>query len=541
MASATARGVVLSPVSHAHDLLETSRSLRHGDVTSQALVRRALDASERFDSALGVFAERFDELALRAAERADAELAAGRDRGVLHGVPLSLKHVVSLESAAARRLLEAGAVLLGKTTAPAFALESWRHPVPRNPWDLSRSPGGSSAGSATGVAAGFFFGSVASDTGGSIRIPAAFNGATALKPTFGLVPRTGVSLLAPSCDTVGPIAGSARELWHLLSVLAGSDGIDSAADGARPLAPLRFESGELHGVRIGVDRLTRIGQPVQHAELQGQLERALDSLREAGAEVVDVEIPWFRELTIARIVTFAVEAAAAQGRKTRAELADLELSTRRLVSLGLTYRAADYVQAQRVRRAGRRALDAVFERVEYLLTPTTPGPAPHLDEPDEFGPHSRTDPRALNGYSGVWNALGNPALTLPLGVTREGAPLAFQVIGRPYDDAGVLGVGAAFQSRTAWHRRRPDLAVTVAPFLGTRPSTAHGSEPGTVDDGAARAGDRARSLLGPFAQRVSEAELAELEAVLDARRDDTERLHAVVEARREEFVPSLPA
>lgn len=463
---------------------EAGEALRSGRLTSLELTRELLRRADALDERLGVYQHRLDDRALEEAARADSELASGRDRGPLHGIPLGVKDIIATRGAptaagslvfererspdwegsqdapVVSRLRRAGAVVLGTTSTMEFAIgmPDPRRPFPvaRNPWDTSRWAGGSSSGTGAGVAASLMLGGLGSDTGGSIRIPAALCGVSGLKPTYGRVPRSGVVPLAYSLDTVGPIARTARCCAHLLQAIAGPDGDDPASaaepvpdylpDGAFPDG-----AGSLAGLRLGVDRANCLGRPGSDPELAARFEAAVEELSGAGAEIVGVELPRYEVVRQSGALSLRAEASAYHLPWLRRRWGDYGVHTAKVLAAGLLLSAADYVQAQRVRAWARREVAAILGRVDAVVTPTAGVGAPPLEGLDHlsFG--------RLPVFAGFWNAVGFPAIAVPMGPGASGLPLSLHVAARPFEEATVVRVADSFQRRTDWHRALPPL------------------------------------------------------------------------------------
>ncbi|MEA2142080.1 MAG: amidase, partial [Solirubrobacteraceae bacterium] len=300
-----------------------AQAIRENAATSTQLVSEALAAAEIWDPVIGSFIARFDDRARAAAEAADLAVAHGRPLGPLHGVPIAIKDILATEegpttaqsvvadpdwgtdgdAVAVARLRAAGAIIMGKTSTMEFAVglpdASKPFPVPRNPWDPSRYTGGSSSGSASGVASGMFLGAVGTDTGGSIRMPSAFCGITGLKPTFGRVPKSGCLPLGFSLDHVGPMARSARDCALMLGAMAGYHESDPAAADVPVPDYLAALSGDLRGVRIGVDPLAGPAAHCLDPAVPVALDAALETLAGLGATLVPIELPFYDELCTA--------------------------------------------------------------------------------------------------------------------------------------------------------------------------------------------------------------------------------------------------
>jgi Asp-tRNA(Asn)/Glu-tRNA(Gln) amidotransferase A subunit family amidase len=455
-------------------LRQLSDAIHTGDISSREITETVLARADRLDEAMGTYISRFDEQALQAASRLDAELQAGRDRGPLHGIPIGIKDIIATDDGpttaqslildpawgdqgdapVVARLRAAGAVVMGKTTTMEFAIgcpdPTKPFPIPRNPWDLTRWPGGSSSGSGSGVAAGLFFGALGTDTGGSIRCPAAFCGISGLKPTFGAVPKSGCTPLGYSYDHIGPMARSAEDCAVMLQIMAGRDASDPTSS-TRPVgdlvAPL---DGDLHGIRVGVDR-TVLDQHAVDPALSAVFDAAVASLSEAGAAVVDVEIPHYAALVSATMCGSMAEALAIHLADLRTRWSDYGQPTRAAIARGALVGAIDYVQAQRVRSVGSAAVAELMQRsCDVVVTPTAVLGAPKVE-----GLSFATI--LSNVLTPIWNAVGFPALSVPMGTTDGGLPLGLQIAGPPYADALVLKVGDAYQRLTEHHLQRPGL------------------------------------------------------------------------------------
>ncbi|MGV9673790.1 amidase [Nocardia sp. NPDC003482] len=457
-------------------LSEAAAALRGREISATELMEQVLAAADRHDDEVGVFLHRFDEDARARARQVDERLAAGDALAPLDGIPLGLKDILAHpqgpttaqslvldpawgrtegHSIAAARLEAAGGIFVGKTTTMEFAIgvpdPDKPFPVPRTPWDLERWAGGSSSGSGSGVAAGMFLGAVGTDTAGSIRIPAAFNGITGLKPTFGRVPKSGVVPLGYTLDHVGPMARSAADCALLLSVLAGHDPSDPySARVPVPDYPAALV-GDLTGITVGVDTLDRFASGGTDPAQPGRFAAAVDVLRAAGAEIVEVELPMYPELTAVDIVVMLAEAHAYHRGDLLTRWDDYGRGTRIILAAGQAVSGADYVQAQRVRRVAAARVAALFDTVDLIATPTGHLGAPRLDSIDQHEPLSVL-PSLHTPY---WNPLGNPTLALPIGLSAAGTPLSMSLSGRHFDEALVLRAGDAFQRRTDHHLALP--------------------------------------------------------------------------------------
>ena len=440
--------------------------LSAGELSAQDLLARVTGRADAQDGALGVYLHRTTEAAQVTARDVDRRRSAGTPTGPLAGVPLAVKDIILTADApttgqsllrdrsqvtgdapVSARLRAADAVLTGKTTTMEFALgfsdPDKPFPTPRNPWDLSRWTGGSSSGTASGIATGMFLGGLGTDTAGSVRMPAAWCGVTGHKPTYGLVPRTGVLPLGWTLDHVGPLARTAEDCALLLSVMAGPDGRDPtvATDAAFSFAAPQVD---LDRLRIG---LALDPMDLSRPEVQAAVRRAVEVLAAAGARVREVRLPVYEQACSATLHVLTAEALAYHRRDLRSRWSDFGRPTRAALLTGALVGGADYVQAQRVRRHAVRALDDLFEDVDVVLGPTATGPAPKIDDLDFGAVVSMLQ-------TTYWDAVGNPALSVPMGRV-DGLPVGLQVVGRPFADRIVLDVGRAFQALTDHHLAVP--------------------------------------------------------------------------------------
>ncbi|KQX19717.1 MULTISPECIES: amidase [unclassified Sphingomonas] len=454
-----------------------ARALRDGSTTSVALTRRALAQADALDARLGVYLTRFDEYALGRAEAADRDLAAGIDRGPMHGIPIGIKDIVAMaegpttaqslvldpewgagrDAIVVERLKAAGAVITGKLTTMEFACGIPDHdkpfPIPRNPWNPERYAGGSSSGSGSGVASGMMLGAVGTDTAGSIRLPAIFCGVSGLKPTFGRVPNAGCTPMGYSMDHVGPLARSARDCAVFLQAIAGGDERDPYAVDLPVPDFLASAHGSLAGVRVGVAR--DLFGPGDDPAVRPAFEAAIAVLATLGATVVEIVLPLYDEMSAAAFLIQTCEGMAYHLPDLRSRWTDYFAGSRRLLGLGALFSGADYVQAQRARRVAQRELAALFTGVDVIATPGASQAATLLSRMEKEGAAS------LIGvlHTAYWNAVGNPALTVPMGFNAEGLPLSLQLGARPFDETLLVQVGDAYQQATDWHLIIPPLAT----------------------------------------------------------------------------------
>jgi aspartyl-tRNA(Asn)/glutamyl-tRNA(Gln) amidotransferase subunit A len=426
-------------------IAEVGARYRDGTLSPVEVTRACLRRIEAHDPALNAFMTVLDEAALAQAAKAESELAAGRDLGPLHGIPVALKDLVAMggvpttfgsdpvfttrpdaDGALVAHLRKAGAVIVGKTNLLEFAYGAVNPRVGQtnNPWNLERTSGGSSGGSAAAVAAGLCFAALGTDTGGSIRIPAAYCGVVGLKPTYGLVDLDGVSLLSWSLDHAGPIARSCADAAAMLAGLTGQS-----------VAP---QAVALGGVRLGVIAAHR-DAPVVTAGVRTAFDDAVAGMRAAGAIVEDVAPAGLEHAAHALMQVMLPEASVSLGHLLdRGEA--LAEQTRSQLELGYLVPATAHVRAQRLRRYLGTGLRRLLAGYDALLEPTVPFEAPLEDPPiDEE-----------NGFgemlcSAAANLCGLPALSLPCGLGADGLPVGLQITGRPHADPFLLGLGAAIE------------------------------------------------------------------------------------------------
>jgi aspartyl-tRNA(Asn)/glutamyl-tRNA(Gln) amidotransferase subunit A len=456
---------------------EAARELREGHLTSVALTKQFLARTDALDALLGTFVARFDETALTAAQKADVDFSAGIDRGPLQGIPLGIKDIIAaregattacsqvlpsewgrgLDAPVVARLREQGAVVMGKTATLEFALgppdPDGPFPLHRNPWDLERWPGGSSAGTGTGIAAGLILGGLGSDTGGSVRIPAALCGISGLKPSYGLVPKSRVVPLAHTLDTVGPMARSARDCATILQAIAGPSR-DDPTSSDRPVPDYATGlTGDACGLRIGVERdhHTRIAN--FDPACRKRFDDAIGALERTGAEIVEVSFDGYPEINTAALLTSAAESFAYHRKNLQRRFDDYGRATRHSLSIGAFYNSSDYVQAQKVRAWGLATLRRVLGRCDVIVTPTIGLPAPRVTE-DFWEMMEWT-------YTPAWNLLGTPAISIPMGPIGGGLPSGLQIIGARFDDETVLRVADAYQQVTGWHMNLPEATQAM--------------------------------------------------------------------------------
>ncbi len=461
-------------------LLEIAAKLRQREVSPIEVTQSVLDRVTELDGTLNAFVTVLTERAQEAASRAEVEIAAGSYRGPLHGVPVSVKdlfatagirttassrilanYVPDEDATVVRRLTDAGAVLIGKTNMLEFAYAAVHPdfgPTP-NPWNLDRSTSGSSSGSAAATAAGMGYASIGSDTGGSIRLPAAWCGIVGLKPTYGRISRHGGIALSWSCDHFGPMTRTVSDCAAVLGAVAGEDPRDSTS--GRVSVPdylVALEDG-VAGKRVGISDayLRRSVDP----EVQGLVEAAIKVLEQLGAVIEEVTLPPPSDAVAALLGILMPEATVYHLPWLRERPEDYSPAVRERLELGAITPAVSYIEAQRVRRRITDDMLGVLDRVDLIAMPTSPTPATLLDQ--DLVTSDEADPEllaALINFTGPFDLTGLPAVSVPCGFTAGNLPVGMQLVGRPYDEANLLAVAHAYEQANRWHQRLPAMLAT---------------------------------------------------------------------------------
>jgi aspartyl-tRNA(Asn)/glutamyl-tRNA(Gln) amidotransferase subunit A len=460
-------------------LTAVAKAIADKEVSSREVTRSCLDRIAAWQPRLNAFVAIEEEAALAAADAADAALAKGDRRGVLHGVPLAHKDmyydagkvvtcgslirrdfVPNTTATALQRLKDAGTVRLGSLQMAEFAYGPTGHnshygPV-QNPWLPGHITGGSSSGSGAAVAARLTFAALGSDTGGSIRMPAHFCGVTGLKTTVGRVSRAGAMPLSQSLDTVGPLAQTAEDCALLLGLMAGTDSEDATASTLPVPDYMEATRGSLKGLKIGLPTAFYVD------DLDPEVARVLDDtvavLRTEGAEIVQLELPDQRQLTSASQIVLAVEATAFHKRWMIERPQDYSPQVLMRLQNGLAIPAVVYLEAMRWRGPALAAYNAAVNGVDAVIAPVAPVPAPTIAESDVGNtPNAEAVIQRLTRFTRPVNYLGLPSLAIPSGFTKTGLPVAMQLIGRSFEEAVLLRIGAAFQRATDFHTRVPEL------------------------------------------------------------------------------------
>ncbi len=480
-------------------ITEAAGLIERRQISPVELTRALLDRIEAIDPQINAYLLVTADLALEHARAAEAEIMAGGYRGKMHGIPYALKdiyctagirttghsrtreqYVSDFDATTVTRLREAGAVLLGKLSTHEFAHggPSFDLPWPpaRNPWNREHFTGGSSSGSGAGVAAGLMMASLGSDTGGSIRNPAALCGLVGLKPTYGLVSCAGVMTNSFTYDHAGPMTWTVEDNAILLQAIAGHDKADPAsADRAVPDYRAGLHAG-IRGMRIGVLRKLYADDVKVPPVVVAAMDAALDVLRGLGALLEDAEIRPAQDYYDVKLVGAESEVYAVHEPALRTRLADFgeDFLGRSLGALFMT--GADYMQSSRQRRRMIAEMAPLYAKYDVLVT-AAPGPAPRLEVPRAIDFWSKG-----SSLTTPFNVTGGPALAQCIGFTPDGLPLSMQVVGRPFDDATVLRVAQAYERATPWRARRP-LLDPHASFSAALPPV---PEPARAEIGQAR-------------------------------------------------------
>lgn len=463
---------------HELSIAQAGAALRAGTLTSAELTRHALARIDSLDDGLDAFVLVTRQRALDDAARADADFAAGIDHGPMQGIPYALKdiydtkgirttchsallrdNVPAADCVVQEKLAAGGGVLLGKLGTFEFAIggPSFDLPFPpaRNPWRRTHVSGGSSSGSGAAVAAGMVRMALGSDTGGSIRWPAAVCGIVGMKPTYGRVSRRGIFPLSYTLDHAGPLAWSVEDAAISLAVMAGFDPLDPASADV-PVNDYLADLGKgVTGLRIGYTRDFFLDQPACNPEIVATLDAAAQALRDLGAVVEEVAMPAYSYFAACQQTIMFAEAYAIHEQDIRTR--PMAYGARAYASIvgGALLSAADYVQALRLRGELTAHVDGLLADHDVLLTPSALATAQAFDG---YG----ADFDANGIMTGAFNVTGHPAMALPLGFAANGLPLGGQLVGRAFDEAMVFRVGAALEAALGMAQSRPAPSLAAA-------------------------------------------------------------------------------
>jgi aspartyl-tRNA(Asn)/glutamyl-tRNA(Gln) amidotransferase subunit A len=459
-------------------ITEAAAQLRRGKVSPVELTQDALSRIEKLNPRLNAFITITAEKALRDAKTAERDIRRGKYRGMLHGIPIVLKDniwtkgirttagskilkdfVPAADADVSQRLRDAGTVLLGKTNLHEFAYgittENPHFGPTRNPWNTKCIPGGSSGGSAAALAAGIGFGSVGTDTGGSIRIPSALCGIAGLKPTFGRVSCNGIVPLAVTLDHAGPLGRSVADVAILLDAIAENK--EPGENFSRALRMSARKKRRHAKLRLGWPRdffFERVDK-----EVKGAVEKAAGELEKMGAKIEEVMLPHIEDSTEPSTqiaLAEALEYHESQG-YFPARAGDYGEDVRKRLEMGNTVRAVDYLRAQQTREQVRKDFRTAFERVDAIVAPATPMAAPRLGQ-DTVKINGETEyvRGALVRMNRPANFTGFPVISIPCGFTRSGLPIGMALHGPEWGEAKLLRIAHAYEEATDWHLRHPE-------------------------------------------------------------------------------------
>jgi len=454
---------------------EAAELLRGRKLSPVEYARALIDRIERHDGKLNAFLRFTPEIALEDARRAEAEIARGAWRGPLHGVPYGLKDIIdyaglpttahskilkdnvaAADAPVAAKLKAAGGVFMGKLSTHEFAIggPSFDLPWPpaRNPWNRDHFCGGSSSGSGAATAAGFLPAAIGTDTGGSVRNPASMCGVVGIKPTYGLVSRRGVLPLAFSLDHIGSLTRTVRDNALLLDLIADHDPLDPGSTphkGEKYTAQL--DRG-VKGLRIGVIRHFYVRDMQADPEMAEGIEAAVETLARLGAVVREIQTAPLNEYLACNRTLLTSEGFAIHETWMRERPQDYGALARERLMAGAFVRAADYVNATRLRRKLADSFHALFSGIDVAVTASSMDPPCRIDDPKAIEYTYARQARA------PFNITGGPALSVPVGFSRAGLPLAMQIVGKPFTEALVYRVAQAYEQATGWVARHPALS-----------------------------------------------------------------------------------
>jgi aspartyl-tRNA(Asn)/glutamyl-tRNA(Gln) amidotransferase subunit A len=461
------------------NLTELCKLLAARELSSSEAVNAALNRLELLESKLNAFITVTGEQAIAEAKKADDEIARGRYRGPLHGVPVTIKDlfetagvrttagskiladwIPETDSAVAERLRAAGAIIIGKTNLDEFGhggTSTLSHFGPvHNPWNIDHIAGGSSGGSAAAVAAGIGPLSYGTETGSSVRRPASYCGIAGFKPTFGIISRHGSFRGAWSQDHIGLFARSVKDITLGLDPVAGFDARDPASVHQETAAYTARLDANVKKIRIGV--LRRFLDGVNH-EVNQAFETAVKVFATAGCEIVDLEIPEVSYAAMTSMMTSSAESAGINRRWFRERHQDFVPHVSRGIAVGMTITASEYLTVQRARHRIREALQTAYDRVDIIASPATARAAPLISAGVKGnGDDTRHASYNHSNLLRFPSMLGLPGCSIPCGINTHGMPIGLQLIGGWFADQIVLNAAFAFQSATDWHTRRPAIA-----------------------------------------------------------------------------------
>ena len=458
---------------------QLSGLIRDKEVSPVEVVDAHLARIEATEPTLNSFITLLPEQAREVARRAESQIQAGNYRGPLHGIPVGLKDLFNTagvrttsgsrifdtfvpaeDCTVAARFQRAGAILLGKLNMHQFAYgptgENFDYGHMHNPWNPELVTGGSSGGSGSAAAAGQCTITMGSDTGGSVRIPAALCGIVGLKPTYGLVSRAGLTPLSWCLDHPGPMVRTVEDAALTMNVIAGHDPKDVATTVREIPDYTTALAGSVEGLRIGLPR-EYFDAPLD-AEVEAAVRAAVAHLEELGATVTEVSLPMFKDSQAISGAILMAEAAAYHRELLARDGDKLTPSVRLRLEAGLFVTAADYLKAQQARARFNQEMARLFQDVDLLAGPAEPVTAPPILASEVvIGDRTVGTTGALTQYTRPYNISGTPAISVPCGFSEAGMPIGLQLAGKPFDELTVLRAAHAYEQTTDWHRRRPPI------------------------------------------------------------------------------------
>ena len=457
------------------DIAAAGSRISDKSLSPVALTEMMLDRIGKIDLKLLSYVTVLKNDALKSAANAEKEIAGGKYRGPLHGIPIAIKdiydtkgvkttacskvresYVPEEDCTVVRKFREAGAVILGKVTTHEFAFGFDSHPT-KNAWNLDHIPSGSSGGSGAAIAAGLCFAATGSDTGGSIRAPAAANGIAGIKPTYGRVSKAGVAVLSWSLDHAGPMARTVRDLAVLLNIMAGPDPLDPHTKDVAVPDYTADLTGNIRGVKLGVPT-NYFNEDVQPVVAEA-VAKAIKHMESLGAKAIPLAIPDLDGVLDCMLAIAMSEAAVYHQTSLRATPELFGDETRLLLQAGEMMPATTYINAQRTRTAVKVAFKQALRDVDVLVTPTQPSTALKIGQSvSRIGTREELVFGVSARFCAPFNISGLPAASVPCGFSPEAMPIGLQMIGKPFDEATVLRVADAFERNTEWHLKYPPIA-----------------------------------------------------------------------------------
>ncbi len=461
---------------HFKTITDIAELIRTKQISPMEVTTAILDRIDQLDSHLKSYVTVMADHAIRAARKAESEITAGTYRGPLHGVPVAVKdlcftkgvrtmggthalaeHVPDFDSTVVAKLESAGAVLLGKLNLTEGAMGGYnpRFQIPINPWNAERFAGASSSGSGVATAAGLCFGSLGSDTGGSIRFPAAHCGTVGLKPTWGRVSRYGVLALAESLDHVGPLTRSSADAGIVLEAISGFDPEDPTSVSTAVPNMLEDIDKGVASIRIGLD-LQYVTKGID-SELAGAVLAGVKVLEDLGAEIVEVKLPDIDQYVAAWPTLCSAEAVAAHEDTYPSRRDDYGPWFRGWLDKGAKVTGAEYAKANNLRAACTGHFRRAFEGIDVLACPSTSAP-PHPVTPEGlYGPMPESRDPIFQRFTAPFDYNGAPTLSVPCGFSSEGLPLSIQWVGKHLAEPLLCRIGHAYEGATEWHNRHPEV------------------------------------------------------------------------------------